>query len=40
MRRDNMDLSLPGKPIRRPDTVAWNELFEFQHEVFIHDLIH
>uniref|UniRef100_A0A8C1SPA8 Poly [ADP-ribose] polymerase n=1 Tax=Cyprinus carpio TaxID=7962 RepID=A0A8C1SPA8_CYPCA len=32
MRRDNMDLSLPGKPIRRPDTVAWNELFEFQHE--------
>ncbi len=39
MRRGNMGLLLPGKPISRPDTVAWNELFELQHEVFTHDLI-
>uniref|UniRef100_A0A673HLI5 Poly [ADP-ribose] polymerase n=1 Tax=Sinocyclocheilus rhinocerous TaxID=307959 RepID=A0A673HLI5_9TELE len=28
----NMGLSLPGKPMSRPDTVAWNGLFELQHE--------
>ncbi|XP_016110982.1 poly [ADP-ribose] polymerase 4-like isoform X2 [Sinocyclocheilus grahami] len=32
MRRGNMGLSLPGKPMSRPDTVAWNGLFELQHE--------
>ncbi len=25
--------------VEKPDTVAWNELFELQHEVFTHDLI-
>ncbi len=25
--------------VDKPDTVAWNELFELQHEVFTHDLI-
>ncbi|XP_043104064.1 protein mono-ADP-ribosyltransferase PARP4-like isoform X2 [Puntigrus tetrazona] len=30
--RGNIGLSLPGRPISRPDTVAWNELFELQHE--------
>uniref|UniRef100_A0A8C1E1X5 Poly [ADP-ribose] polymerase n=1 Tax=Cyprinus carpio carpio TaxID=630221 RepID=A0A8C1E1X5_CYPCA len=28
----SMALSLQGKQIRRPHTVAWNELFELQHE--------
>lgn len=28
------------KQISKPDTVAWNELFELQHEVFTHDLTH
>ncbi|XP_058617206.1 protein mono-ADP-ribosyltransferase PARP4-like isoform X2 [Onychostoma macrolepis] len=32
MSRWNMGLTLPGKPMSRPDTVAWNELFELQHE--------
>ncbi len=36
----NIGLSRPGKLISRPNTVAWNELFELQHEVFTHDLIH
>ncbi len=27
------------RDVEKPDTVAWNELFELQHEVFTHDLI-
>lgn len=36
---DILNLSVTADKTSRPDTVAWNELFELQHEVFTYNLI-